>query len=370
MRVTDPLLPQIAEAFAIPIGDAAIVATAFTIAYGISQVFYGLLGDRIGKYTVVTFAVLVSGLGTAAGAFAGDVPVLAALRLLSGSTAGAIIPLGMAYVGDVVPFEQRQAVLAKFISGQIIGMLAGQALGGILGEYVGWRGALLCLGALFILVFFMLAAERRSGRVVEVTTGGSASVLRQYKTLLQSGRVRLITGTAFVEGMLAWGGLTFIGAYLRQAYGLGFDTVGLLLATFGLGGLVYVTTARQFLGKLGERRMVRLGGATLGLAFLCIAAAPPIWMFVPLIIASGMGFYLMHNTLQTHATQMAPKSRGLGVSFFASCFFLGQSLGITLLGWTVDHIGFERAFVWVGVLIAALAAFFAWRLSRDADGMS
>ena len=53
----------------------------------------------------------------------------------------------------------------------------------------------------------------------------------------------------------------------------------------------------------------------------------------------GLGFYMLHNTLQTHATQMAPERRGAAVAAFAACFFGGQSVGVGLAGLLVGHIG-------------------------------
>jgi YNFM family putative membrane transporter len=70
---------------------------------------------------------------------AGSLPQLVAARLGSGLAAGAIIPLALAFVGDVIPYQRRQPVLGRFISGNILGQLFGQAAGGVLGDYFGWR---------------------------------------------------------------------------------------------------------------------------------------------------------------------------------------------------------------------------------------
>jgi predicted MFS family arabinose efflux permease len=52
-----------------------------------------------------------------------------------------------------------------------------------------------------------------------------------------------------------------------------------------------------------------------------------------------MGFYMLHNTLQTNATQMAPTRRGTAVALFAGIFFLGQSAGVAMAGRLVEAIG-------------------------------
>ena len=48
---------------------------------------------------------------------------------------------------------------------------------------------------------------------------------------------------------------------------------------------------------------------------------------------------MMHNTLQINATQMAPERRGAAVAAFASCFFIGQSLGVAIFGSLLTSVG-------------------------------
>src|SRR5436309_15835690 len=88
-----------------------------------------------------------------------SLPALAGARFLAGASAGWVIPLSMAYVGDVTPYEQRQPVLARYLSGQIFGQLFGQAAGGVLGDYFGWRNVFVLLGALFALAACGLIVE-------------------------------------------------------------------------------------------------------------------------------------------------------------------------------------------------------------------
>jgi predicted MFS family arabinose efflux permease len=42
---------------------------------------------------------------------------------------------------------------------------------------------------------------------------------------------------------------------------------------------------------------------------------------------TGIGFYMIHNSLQTQATELAPDARGAAVALHAFFFFLGQACG-------------------------------------------
>ena len=152
MRVTDSLLPQIAGDFHTTVGAAAMVVTAYAVAHGSIQLVIGPFGDRLGKYRAVAVMCAIGTVLVALCGMASSLPQLALTRLATGAAAGWIIPISMAYVGDVTPYEQRQPILGRYLTGQILGQLFGQAAGGVLGDLVGWRN-----------VFFVLVRNFRGG---------------------------------------------------------------------------------------------------------------------------------------------------------------------------------------------------------------
>jgi len=366
MRVADPLLPQVAQEFDVSAGEASVIATAFALAYGLCQLIYGPLGDRFGKYRLVALMTLVSALTATSAGFADSLAVLGIARFAAGATAAAIVPLGMAFVGDHVPYRDRQAVLARLLTGTIFGLVGGQILGGVLGELVGWRAVFWLLGSLFLLVGLLLLAELHSSRVpapVLTISISPAALIRGYALLFGRPWARIVLATVFVEGFLFYGAFTFIGAYLHARFGLDYALVGLVLGCFGLGGLVYALTVRRLMDGLGERGLALGGGAILTLGYLAVAWGS-LALMAPAIAALGLGMYMLHATLQTNATQMAPEARGLAVSTFANALFLGQAAGIWLAGLAVDRIGFPPVFVALGIGLMLLGAIFAALLGR------
>jgi predicted MFS family arabinose efflux permease len=89
------------------------------------------------------------------------------------------------------------------------------------------------------------------------------------------------------------------------------------------------------------------------------------WLLaVPESALLGIGYYMLHNTLQTHATQMAPANRGTAVSLFASCFFLGQSTGVSIASAMADSLGTAAMFAAAALLLITVATAFAVALRR------
>jgi MFS transporter, YNFM family, putative membrane transport protein len=75
---------------------------------------------------------------------------------------------------------------------------------------------------------------------------------------------------------------------------------------------------------------------------------------------------MLHNTLQTNATQMTPQARGTAVALFSAAVYLGQTAGVALAAPIVDRAGAAPLFVIVAVLLPLLGMWFAAELKRRA----
>jgi predicted MFS family arabinose efflux permease len=142
---------------------------------------------------------------------------------------------------------------------------------------------------------------------------------------------------------------------MHDRFGLSFSVAGTVIGCYGLGSVLYAVTVHHTVGRFGERGLVIGGGVIVMLAFLMLAGAPW-WESAPLACTMlGFGYYMVHNTLQTNATQMLPQARGTAVAGFSSILFLGQSAGVAIAALIVDRAGAVPVFVLAALLWPALA---------------
>ncbi|MCU0941289.1 MAG: MFS transporter, partial [Hydrogenophaga sp.] len=137
MRMCDAMLPALGQSFATPAAQTSATVSGFAIAYGVMQLVAGPLGDRFGKPRVIALAALLCGLFALGAAAAPSLSALVAGRALMGGAAAGIIPLTMAWVGDHVPWERRQVVLARLLAYTVGGMTAGAWAGGVMADTLG-----------------------------------------------------------------------------------------------------------------------------------------------------------------------------------------------------------------------------------------
>lgn len=343
MRLVEPMLPRLASEFGISISAAALVITAYGIAAAISTLAYGPLGDRFGKLRVATFMLFAAGFASFACAYAPDIGSLAALRFVTAIFASSSTALGMAYIGDRVPLAERQPIIARFIAGTVIGQSLGPMVGGAMSDLLGWRGALSFVGAVFALVSTILFLRTRTQWADEPPVPTAGSPYTAQLRMLRSPRVRYVLGSAFADTFLFFGAYSFLGPFLTLKFSLSLTLIGLILAGFGIGGVLYTLVVRPLLRVLGQRGLVTWGGAICCLCYLT-ATLSPVWeIALPCTISMGFSFYMLHNTIQTKATEMAPESRGAAVSIYSGFWSFGQATGVAFMGVVVGFVGYAPA---------------------------
>ncbi len=352
-RVIDPLLKIIASEFDVSTERAALTVSAYAIPYGLCQLFYGSLGDRVGPLRVMASVMALFSLGTLACAAVPNLWTFVALRLLTGAVAAGIIPLAISYIGDKFPYEHRQSALGRFMSALMLGQILSASLGGVFGEYLDWRDIFMVFGAVGLVVAALLLRESRRFPEARRDRRFSPAAMRN---LFRFPAAQLVLTTVFLEGVLVFGGLAFLATSMLDRFSfLGPSQVGLMLAGFGLGGLFYSLTVRRLVPRIGEKGILLLGGTLLALASVLIGALPVWWLFIPAMIVYGMGYYTMHGTLQTRATELNPQARATTVSLFAFIFFLGQGLGPIAMGQTIKALGYTWGYFAAGAALLLLA---------------
>ncbi len=368
-RICDAMLPELSRVFAVSLAQAAQVVSVFAVVYGLAQLFYGPLGDRLGKFRIVTFATLGCSVGSLVAVFSASLDVLLVARVMVALGAAAIIPLSLAWIGDEVSYELRQETLARVGLGTTLGIVGGQLVGGLLTDTLGWRWAFGFMTLLFGGVGALLHADWRRqlaapAAAASAAPGARPGFVAQALIIITGAWSRIVLLVAFVEGAAGFGVLAIWASHLHRVLGLSLAASGAIVALFGLGGMLYMAVARHLIRRLGERGLVLLGGGLLGLSTLVLGFTPYWWPTLPASLLAGFGFFMFHNTMQTNATQMAPAARGTAVSLFASALFLGQAAGVLLAASLIERMGSGAVIALGGGVLLAVGVFFAQALRR------
>ena len=357
LRLADPIILPVATHFAITPQVAALLNTAYALPYALAQPFLGPIGDRFGKPRCIQVCVAGLALMLALGAIASSFPLLLATRIGAGIFAGGLIPLVLAGLGDTYDMSERQVMIGRMLFAIISGQMLGSVVSGFANDAFGWHSALV-IGAGVGAVGAAIAWLAMPAGASAAASRDSGSFATLYGRVLANPKAPWLIGGVAVEGMFFYGLFPYMGELLlatsRPAGGSIAAVTGVVLGAFGIGGLLYAFGVRVFLRLFGVRRMCLIGAGSAAVCYAALAVVPTWWLAALAMAVSGVSFYMLHNSMQTEATELAPSARGSAVALFACGFFIGQGLGPLVFGALLHGAGARSALFASAAVIVVL----------------
>jgi MFS transporter, DHA1 family, inner membrane transport protein len=353
-RVVDPVVPQIAADLAVDLGTAALLSTAFTLPYALTQPVLGIIADFFGKTRLMNVSLLFVSLTALVCAVATSFPLVFAMRVGAGLVAGGVFPVAMALVGDLVPVHQRQIMIGRLLAVGLTGNVLGAAIAGVIGDLFGWRGIFAVIGSFGLIVTVAAFYALRGFPVPKPRPVFNLSaVAANYRGIFADPRAKVCFGSVFFEGIFIHGIFPYVAILLLASGEARASIAGLVIAAFGFGGVIYSLSVPALVTHFAERRLMLIGGA-LGATALSLAALHFPWhVQVGVFALFGFGFYLLHGCIQVHVTDLSHTARGAAASLHSSSFFIGQATGPVLYGIGYAHGSLEPLmFLGAGVIIA------------------
>ena len=368
-----PALPALTRELGAPMSHAQLTMSALILAFGIAQLVWGPIADRVGRRPVLLLGLVLYTAASVGAMLAPTIGLLIVWRALQGACLAAAVVCARAMVRDLYEPQQGAQVMALGLSGLGLIAIGGPALGGWVASIWGWRAALALVagfGALtlaFVALCLPETLARKNPRATEI--GPLVAAWRRIArhpsfvawtlliTCTYGGLFTLLAGSAFI--------------YI-DVLGLSPGQYGLAMASGSASYLLGTVVCRRWIVRHGLAGAVRRGaGFTLGggLAMLALALAGvnavwavllPQWLY-----AFGHGIHQPCG--QTGAVGAFPQAAGAasalsGFVLAATAFFVSRWLGGALDG-TVLPLAQCMAF-W-SLLTAATAWTLVQRLSRN-----
>lgn len=341
-----PILLPIARDLNEPLAAVTVIATLYFLLYGVMQLPFGLLSDRIGRVKVLRLSLIGMGVFNAGAALAPGLGLLIAAKALTAGFAAAVLPTSLVYVGDKVPFDRRQQVIANVLAAGALGTVTATVGSGLLERWGSWRLVFAIAAVLALVVGVAL------GRLPE-SAGGQRGTgpLTQLRRLLSRRWAVFLVALAVVEGAVMIGFITFLAPAL-QADGVSAAVAGLVVAGYGVAVFAGMQGVKAVIRRLGPPAagLIVVGGLLLVAAYLAAAASQGIAGIFAASALIGLAYCFLHSTLQTWATEVAPEVRGTATAMFVTAAFSGAAIGTAGVSGLAGAQRFDLLFL-VGALV-------------------
>ncbi len=364
MRAVDPVIPQIANDFAIDTHTAALVATAFSLPYAITQPLLGGLADAFGKIRLMTWSLLALVIAAGIAAAAPTYAVLLCSRAISGIVAGGIFPITVAIVADRVPVERRQIEVGRILGAAMISNVLGSPLAGVAADFIGWRGVFVGLGVLSAVALAAALIGFRGHAKEAQAPVHLRSLPATYLTIFRNPLAKICYGAVMLEAICLFGLFPFVASLLQAGGEPRASIAGIVIAGFGAGGVIYAASVSRLLPRFGERRLMIAGGTLMGLGLMAVALRLPWPAETLLFVTLGLGFYMLHAVIQIYASELAPAARGSAMALHSTAFFFGNAIGPIVYGAALPTVGLTATVTACGAILIGVGLVCAYRLRR------
>ena len=362
-----PLLPFIRDDFSLSYAQSGFIVSAFTIAYGVSQIPAGWVADRFGaRYLLL---VGISGVAVA-GALVGlstSYALLVVTLFLVGIAGGSYHPSASSLISGTVPARTRGRVLGVHIIGGSASHFLALLIAAGLVAALSWRGTFLALSVpVFfwgIIVFAFQERRRRLQRseddVADEAPNGQRTdePIRAEAEAPQSiSRIVMVLFLAGFIGAVTASVVAYVPLFLVDSLGVDAKVSAAFLSILYAAGFFAAPLGGFLSDRLGPIRVMIGLALVAGPLFLVTPLIPFGVPFGALLLLIGTVTYVKMPSAEMFIAASVPKRlRGtvLGVYFFSSVE--GSALFTPLLGGMIDRWGFQRSFSITGWTVLAVA---------------
>lgn len=351
-----PLVKAIALDLKVELAEATAVASAYFLAYGLMQVPWGLLSERLGRVPVMRLGLVLGLAGALASVWVSSLEGLLVARFIAGAGMASVVPSVIAWLGEVLPAEERGRAATDMNSAYALGAAVGVLGAGVLADQLSWEWGFGASG--------LLAAGSLLGMSWLVSPPKPA-IPGRLSQALRVPAVRALAAIALVEGGVLFGLFAYLAPTLL-ASGASAALTGVLVAAYGVSVVLWARVSAWLAGRIPLLRAMAFGGAMLVTGWAAVAVAPGPVGILTAAVLMGATIVFFHASLQVWATQAAPEARGPAIAMFSGSLFVGASLG-TALARPLFAAGQVRLMFGIGAMLAAavsLAALAARRRSQ------
>lgn len=338
-----PALPALAADLHAPMAPVQLTMAALILAFGLAQLVWGPVADRVGRRPVLLTGLALYVLASAGAALASQVMAVVGWRALQGAAMSAAVVCARAMVRDLYEPREGAMVMARALTGLGVLAIASPVIGGALVAGFGWRAAVVAMGvAGAALAVFIAVRLPETARFRRPDATHLRPLVRQMVATL--GHPAFRAWTALVA--CSYGGLfVFLagsGFVLIGVLGLAPGWAGLVMGSCSLAYISGTLLCRRWIPRLGLTGAVARGAwfsAAACMALLVLAATDarspvavmaPVWLY-----ALGHGVHMPCG--QAGAVGPFPRAAGLasalaGFATAALAFGIGLWLGQSLDG--------------------------------------
>jgi len=360
-----PVMPVFATDLGASGFGLGLIIAAFSISRGLLQPIVGTLSDRWGRKRFLVSGLFVYTLIGLILPQAASVGNLILIRALHGVGSAMIVPVAMAYMGDMAEEGKEGQAMSMLNIAIFCGIGTGPLLGGIFTDFWGMESAFYAMAALSALALILVLLQMPAS-AAQSGTGPELSTFQVLTALLAGRRSRGILMARMSTMIIMVPTMAFLPLLMHQWFAASGLQIGIVIACRTFVNALLQTS----FGKLADRSnkvwLLKVGCLVVsGVMCLVPLAGSFAWLLL-LFAILGVGEAIIWPVLGALATE---EGRRYGQGSMMGIFNLAMSMGVLLgalgAGISVDLLGLAPSFVMIGLIVLGWTFWAASLISRD-----
>lgn len=362
-----PVMPV----FAVSLGAGGLalgfIIAAFSITRGFFQPVVGNFSDRWGRKRFLVSGLFVYALVGLMMPEATSVGALVLIRSLHGVGSAMIVPVAMAYVGDLAPVGREGHYMGLLNIAIFTGIGGGPLIGGFFTDLWGMASAFYVMAGLSLLAMLLILLQMPASPGSSPKGAYRPGVIKSMRKMLGSRRTTGILLARLTTMMIMVPTMAFLPLLMHQWYQATGMQIGMVIAARTLVNAVLQTPCGWLADRWDKVRFLRVGCLIISTVICLIPLAGNFWVLIVLFVILGSGEAIIWPTLGALATE---EGRRYGQGSLMGVFSLAMSGGVFVgaigAGYASDQFGLHYSFFLIGLLVLGLSLF-AIRIIKSAS---
>ncbi len=357
LGIIAPILPLFADSLGITGIWLGAIFAGFSISRAILTPIFGRLSDRRGRKIFISIGLLAYAIISLGFIWANSISHLMLIRFLHGAAGGMVIPIALAYIGDISPEGEEGKWMGYSNAAFFTGFGLGPLIGGVLTDQFSMNAAFATMSGLNLLAFLIavLFLPEISHRKTAATPNPS------FKKMGSSGMVKGLfsfrIGRALGFGVY----IPFLPIFAAIYIGMSPTLIGIVLATH----MVLTSILQPYSGKIADRfnkrGLIIIGSLIYSLFLASIPFVHNFWQLLVLCILGGFGGAIaMPAALALTVEEGRKFGMGSTMAMFSMAFSIGMAIGPLLGGATADLVNINSVFYFGAIMGLVGTILFIW----------
>ncbi len=335
--IISPLVPLYSSSLGATGLWVGLVFGAFSLSRMVVMPLVGKHSDKKGRKNFLLAGLFFYSLASLGYIVVKDIPSLILVRIFHGLGSAMVLPIALAYAGDITDEGEEGRSMSSFSTAQFLGHGAGPVLGGVVAEIFGMQNAFFFMTFMSVVSFafiFKFLPESVAHRSKEVS----------LRKLLKENKIRALISVRMFRSIGRGVIMAFIPLYAASK-GLSTSQVGMLISSMLILTAFFQKPMGRLVDKHERANLITMGNVITTATFLALPFSSTFVEMLVLMFIMGIGDSLDISST-TALTASIGRKFGMGSTTSLATTAMSAALGVSpaIAGAIADSMGLKYVF--------------------------